>query len=182
KALAERARAEKDHVAAAEAGERAREQDARRSRLAERTGAPRAGGATLAEPFDGSVPELDELRASAQRARALSTRAAELRTERQHLAQAERDLDAARQRVEPLAPPPPPPARRSSGPNGTTSLRPTATWTPPGSGSSSSTASSRSSRGRPRGSLSTTRATRPFTASPRKGSARSRGRGGRSGG
>src|SRR4029453_12136601 len=100
KALAERARAEKDHVAAAEAGERAREQDARRSRLAERTGAPRAGGATLAEPFDGSVPELDELRASAQRSRALSTRAAELRTERQHLAQTERDLDAARQRIE----------------------------------------------------------------------------------
>ena len=100
KALADRARAEKDQVAAAEAGERAREQDARRSQLADRIGSLSAEVATLAEPFDGSVPELDELRASAQRARALSTRAAELLTERQHLAQAERDLEAARQRIE----------------------------------------------------------------------------------
>ena len=100
KALADRARAEKDQVAAAQAGERAREQDARRSQLAERIGSLSAEVATLAEPFVGSVPELDELRASAQRARALSTRAAELRTERQHLAQTERDLDAARQRIE----------------------------------------------------------------------------------
>jgi exonuclease SbcC len=100
KALADRARAEKDQVAAAEAGERAREQDARRSQLAERIGSLSAEVATLAEPFDGSVPELHELRASAQRARALSTRAAELRTERQHLAQTERDLVAARQRIE----------------------------------------------------------------------------------
>jgi DNA repair protein SbcC/Rad50 len=100
KALAERARAEKDQVAAAEAGERAREQDARRSQLAERIGSLSAEVATLAEPFDGAVPELDELRASAERARTLSTRAAELRTERQHLSEAERDLDAARQRIE----------------------------------------------------------------------------------
>ena len=49
-----------------------------------------------AEPFDGAVPELDELRASAERARALATRAAELGAQRQHLAQAERDLAAAR--------------------------------------------------------------------------------------
>src|SRR5207344_3214257 len=78
KALAERARAEKDQVAAAEAGERAREEDAHRSQLAERIGSLSAEVATLAEPFGGAVPELDELRASAQRARALGTRAAEL--------------------------------------------------------------------------------------------------------
>jgi len=100
KALVERARAEKDQVAATEAGESAREQDAHRSQLAERIGSLSAEVATLAEPFGGAVPELDELRASAQRARALGTRAAELRTEREHLAQAERDLDVARRRIE----------------------------------------------------------------------------------
>jgi DNA repair exonuclease SbcCD ATPase subunit len=100
KALAERARAEKDQVAAAEAGERAREQDAHRSQLAERIGSLSAEVATLAEPFDGAVPELEELRASAERARALGTRAAELRTERQHLSQAERDLDDALRRIQ----------------------------------------------------------------------------------
>jgi len=100
KALVERARAEKDQVAATEAGERAREQDAHRSQLAERIGSLSAEVATLAEPFGGAVPELDELRASAQRARALGTRAAELRTEREHLAQAERDLEVARRRIE----------------------------------------------------------------------------------
>jgi DNA repair exonuclease SbcCD ATPase subunit len=102
KALAERARAEKDQVAATEAGERAREEDAHRSQLAERIGSLTAEVATLSEPFGGAVPELDELRASAERARTLGTRAAELRTERQHLAQAERDLDAARRRIEVL--------------------------------------------------------------------------------
>ncbi|HEY8116637.1 MAG TPA: hypothetical protein VIH70_09505, partial [Actinomycetota bacterium] len=100
KALAERARAEKDQVTAAEAGERAREQDAHRSQLAERIGSLSAEVATLAEPFDGAVPELEELRASAERARALGTRAAELRTERQHLSQAERDLDDALRRIQ----------------------------------------------------------------------------------
>ena len=100
KALVERARAEKDQVAATEAGERAREQDAHRSQLAERIGSLSAEVATLAEPFGGAVPELDELRASAQRARALGTRAAQLRTEREHLAQAERDLEVARRRIE----------------------------------------------------------------------------------
>jgi DNA repair exonuclease SbcCD ATPase subunit len=100
KALAERARAEKDQVAAAEAGERAREQDAHRSQLAERIGSLSAEVATLAEPFDGAVPELEELRASAERARALGTRAAELRTERHHLSQAERDLDDALRRIQ----------------------------------------------------------------------------------
>jgi DNA repair exonuclease SbcCD ATPase subunit len=100
KALAERARAEKYQVAANEAGERAREGDAHRSQLAERIGSLSAEVATLSEPFDGAVPEIDELRASAEWARTLGTRAAELRTERQHLAQAERDLDAARRRIE----------------------------------------------------------------------------------
>jgi DNA repair exonuclease SbcCD ATPase subunit len=100
KALVERARAERDQVVATEAGERAREQDAHRSQLAERIASLAAEVATLAEPFGGAVPELDELRASAQLARALGTRAAELRTEREHLAQAERDLDVARRRIE----------------------------------------------------------------------------------
>src|SRR4029453_567059 len=71
KALAERARAQKDQIVATEAGERARELDAHRSQLAERIGALSAEVAALAEPFDGAVPELDALRASAERARAL---------------------------------------------------------------------------------------------------------------
>ena len=88
--LAERARAEKEQAAAAEAGERVRAEDAHRSELADRLEKLSAEVATLAEPFGGAVPDLDDLRTSAERARALGTRAAELGTERQHLAQTER--------------------------------------------------------------------------------------------
>jgi len=102
KDLADRARAEKEQAGAADAGERAREQAARRTQLSERVDGLTAELAELAEPFDGVVPELDELRASAERARTLAARAAELGAQRQHLDQAERDLAAAGQRIDAL--------------------------------------------------------------------------------
>jgi len=100
--LADRVRAEKEQAGAADAGERAREQAARRTQLAERVDGLTAEIAQLAEPFDGAVPELDELRASAERARTLAARATELGAQRQHLDQAERDLTAARTRIDKL--------------------------------------------------------------------------------
>ena len=100
--LADRVRAEKEQAGAADAGERAREQAARRAQLAERVDGLTAEIAQLAEPFDGAVPELDELRASAERARTLAARATELGAQRQHLDQAERDLTAARTRIDKL--------------------------------------------------------------------------------
>jgi DNA repair protein SbcC/Rad50 len=100
--LADRVRAEKEQAGAADAGERAREQAARRTQLAERVDGLTAEIAELAEPFDGAVPELDELRASAERARTLAARATELGAQRQHLDQAERDLAAARTRIDQL--------------------------------------------------------------------------------
>ena len=100
--LADRVRAEKEQAGAADAGERAREQAARRTQLAERVDGLTAEIAELAEPFDGAVPELDELRASAERARTLAARATELGAQRQHLDQAERDLAAARTRIDKL--------------------------------------------------------------------------------
>jgi exonuclease SbcC len=102
KASTQRARAEKELVAAAEAGERVRAEDAERSQLAERIGSLSAEVDRLAEPFDGGVPDLDDLRATAARAREVSTRATQLRAEREHLAQAERDLAAALQRMDAL--------------------------------------------------------------------------------
>jgi DNA repair exonuclease SbcCD ATPase subunit len=100
--LADRVRAEKEQAGAADAGERAREQAARRTQLAERVDGLTAEIAELAEPFDGAVPQLDELRASAERARTLAARATELGAQRQHLDQAERDLAAARTRIDKL--------------------------------------------------------------------------------
>ncbi len=102
KSLADRARGEKEQLAAAQAGERVRAQRDRRAQLAARVQTLTAEVATLAEPFDGAIPELDDLRASAEHARALAARAAELGAERQHLDQAERDLDEARRRVDSL--------------------------------------------------------------------------------
>jgi exonuclease SbcC len=100
KATAARTRADKDRAAAAKAGEHARAEGARRTQLSERVEALAAEVATMAEPFEGRTPDLDELRERADRARALSERATELRAERQHLAQTEQDLEAVRQRLE----------------------------------------------------------------------------------
>ena len=102
RAQAARGRSEKEHRAAAEAGERVRAEDAQRSQLAERIGSLSEEVAALAEPFGEVAPDLDELRASAARARELSTRATQLGAEREHLAQAQRDLAAARERMEVL--------------------------------------------------------------------------------
>jgi len=100
--LADRVRAEREQAGAADAGERAREQAARRTQLAERVDGLTAEIAELAGPFDGAIPELDELRASAERGRTLAARATELGAQRQHLDQAERDLAAARTRIDKL--------------------------------------------------------------------------------
>jgi exonuclease SbcC len=102
RALAERAGAEKTHVSAAKEGERVRDQDARRRQLSERADALAADVEALAEPFDGQVPDVDELRAGAERARTLGAHAAELGAQRRHLAQVQQDLAATEKRLSAL--------------------------------------------------------------------------------
>ena len=97
--LVERVKAEKAHASATKEGERVREENARRTQLSERVDALTAEVATLAEPFDGEVPDLDELRSGAERARTLAARAAELGAQRQHLAQVQHDLAATEERL-----------------------------------------------------------------------------------
>lgn len=92
RALAERGKAEKGHASAAREGERIRGEDARRVQLAERAEALEDEVEALAEPFDGRVPDVDELRAGAERARTLGALSAELGAQRRHLAQVEQDL------------------------------------------------------------------------------------------
>ena len=99
RALAGRAKAEKAHATAAKEGERVRSEDARRAQLSERVDALAAEVESLAEPFDGRVPDVDDLRAGAERARTLGARAAELGAQRGHLAQVQQDLAATRERV-----------------------------------------------------------------------------------
>jgi DNA repair protein SbcC/Rad50 len=99
RALAERGKAEKAHASAAREGERIRGEDARRAQLAERADALEAEVEALAEPFDGRVPDVDELRADAERARTLGVRAAELGAQRRHLAQVEQDLASTEKRL-----------------------------------------------------------------------------------
>jgi DNA repair protein SbcC/Rad50 len=102
RALAERAGAEKTHVSAAKEGERVRDQDARRGQLSERADALAGEFEALAEPFDGQVPDVDELRAGAERARTLGAHAAELGAQRRHLAQVQQDLAATEKRLSAL--------------------------------------------------------------------------------
>jgi exonuclease SbcC len=99
RALAERTEAERAHVSAAKAGERIRAEDARRAQLSERADALAAEVEALAEPFDGRVPDVDELRTGAERARTLGARAADLGAQRRHLAQVEQDLSATEERL-----------------------------------------------------------------------------------
>jgi DNA repair protein SbcC/Rad50 len=99
RALAERAKAEKAHAAAAKDGERVRDEEARRGQLSERADALAAEVEALAEPFDGRMPDVDELRTSSERARTLGARAAELGAQRSHLAQVEQDLTVTQERL-----------------------------------------------------------------------------------
>jgi DNA repair protein SbcC/Rad50 len=99
RALTARGRAERAHASAAREGERIRGEDARRAQLAERADALQAEVEALAEPFDGRVPDVDELHAGAERARMLGARAAELGAQRRHLAQVEQDLASTERRL-----------------------------------------------------------------------------------
>jgi exonuclease SbcC len=99
RALAERGKAEKAHASAAREGERIRGEDARRAQLAERAEALEDEVEALAEPFDGRVPDVDELRAGAERARTLGALSAELGAQRRHLAQVEQDLASNEKRL-----------------------------------------------------------------------------------
>jgi DNA repair protein SbcC/Rad50 len=99
RALAERTEAERAHASAAKAGERIRAEDARRVQLSERVDALAAEVEALAEPFEGRVPDVDELRAGAERARTLGAHAADLGAQRRHLAQVEQDLSATEERL-----------------------------------------------------------------------------------
>jgi DNA repair protein SbcC/Rad50 len=71
----------------------------RRAQLAENAEALRSEVEVLAEPFDGTPPDLDVLRADADRISALGKEIAEIAAERKHLAQLETDLAAAGERL-----------------------------------------------------------------------------------
>ena len=99
RALAARTRVEKAHTSAAKAAEQIRTEDARRGQLAERVDALASEVESLAEPFDGRVPDVDELRTGAERARTLGARAAELGAQRRHLVQVRLDVAANEERL-----------------------------------------------------------------------------------
>jgi exonuclease SbcC len=71
----------------------------RRAQLAENAETLRAEVKVLTEPFDGVPPDLDALRADAERVSALGKEIAELAAERKHLSQLETDLAAASERL-----------------------------------------------------------------------------------
>lgn len=95
-ALARLSKALDSFTSAAEAAQRATE---RRSQLAEQVDALRADLVPLAEPFDGAVPDLDELRTRSDRAGVVGTRIAELGAQQKFAAQLEKDLAAADRRL-----------------------------------------------------------------------------------
>jgi len=99
RALADRTKAEKAHASAAKEGERVRVEVTRRTQLSELADGLAAEVEALAEPFGGRVPDVDELRAGAERARTLAARAAELGAQRRHLVQVEQDLAAGETRM-----------------------------------------------------------------------------------
>jgi DNA repair protein SbcC/Rad50 len=94
-AVADRARAERKHAAAREAGERARSVVQSREAVSGRLEKAQARLEELSEPFEGKVPDVEELEAVATRATELSHRLAELRGERKRLSEAEKDLAGA---------------------------------------------------------------------------------------
>lgn len=96
------AKAEKSSAAAATAARAVREAGDRRHRLAERVSDLRSEVQALAEPFDGTAPDLQELTSQVAVAKALAERLAALGADRRHLEAAENDLAAARGRLEAL--------------------------------------------------------------------------------
>jgi exonuclease SbcC len=96
------ARVERATRAATDADRRTRRAAEARAHIGERLEALRREVIALAEPFGGEVPDVDELRARADEARALGTRIAELGADRRHLEAAEKDLAAAGERLEAL--------------------------------------------------------------------------------
>ncbi|MEX0816889.1 MAG: SMC family ATPase [Gaiellales bacterium] len=94
-----RTAAEKALRGAETAGEQARRAADRRTSLLERLEQHRSEVSRLAEPFGGETPDLDALRASAERATALGRRVAELGAQREHLEHTRRDLGTIEDRV-----------------------------------------------------------------------------------
>jgi DNA repair protein SbcC/Rad50 len=89
-------------ASAAAAADRARSDDDRHRRLAEQADELRAEVATLSEPFQGAMPDVDELERAAERATALTARVVELGAARDHLSQLDSDLADLRGRLSQL--------------------------------------------------------------------------------
>jgi exonuclease SbcC len=83
--------AQKEHRAAAEAGEQAREASMRLVQLQDQVAGLRVDIDALAQPFDGQEPDLDALRSHVERAKTLEKRLAELEIQRGHLEQIRHD-------------------------------------------------------------------------------------------
>jgi DNA repair protein SbcC/Rad50 len=98
-ASAARTAAEKALRGAETAGDQARRAADRRTSLLERLDLHRAEVSRLAEPFGGETPDLNALRAAAERATALGRRVAELGAQREHLEHTRRDLGTIEDRV-----------------------------------------------------------------------------------
>jgi DNA repair protein SbcC/Rad50 len=92
-------RAQKAFDDATKKAQAALDAERRRAQLAENAEALRAEVEFLAEPFDGTPPDLDVLRADADRISALGKEIAEIAAERKHLTQLETDLAAAEERL-----------------------------------------------------------------------------------
>jgi exonuclease SbcC len=98
-AVTARNRAEKNHAAAREAGEQARSVVQSREGIQGRLENARARLEDVSKPFDGEIPDLEELEAAAARATELSHRLAELRGERKRLSEAGGDLAGAEEEL-----------------------------------------------------------------------------------
>jgi exonuclease SbcC len=94
-ALASRKSAEAARRGAGEAGTQVQKIVERRAGLVERTERATARVAELAQPFGGETPDLRVLAADSRREGELDRRLTELRSERKHLDQAERDAASA---------------------------------------------------------------------------------------
>jgi exonuclease SbcC len=87
--------AEKRHTAAEKDGAAAQRVINQRDVLDKKAAEQRARVEKLGAPFDGALPDLDELAARARRAEDLDRQVTQLTTERKHLDQSQKDLAAA---------------------------------------------------------------------------------------
>lgn len=92
--------AQESHRVATEVGERARAASSRHGQLGEQASSLRASVQALAEPFGGRAPDLDSLRADAERATALTKRMGELDARHDHLNVVEQDHGAVAEAIE----------------------------------------------------------------------------------